>query len=286
MFVPGRVVPARRRRAGPRPDRVRVRAQRRDRDPHHAARAAAHRVVRVAAGRPGQQRAGGAHPRQGAARTARDDGLAPGQARPRASTPRPVPTTRRCPPWRPGCWSAPAGSPTCTWSTPTCRPRSPPTRGCPRSSAPELVASAEELIVMFDGRAERDDRALRDERATARRGRRVDRVAGREHADGCRAAPPRPADRAAQGLVGWAGQTGWTSSDVAALAARDRRVGRGRLAGRLEVGAQLTRQREHEVLGRGAHLLDVTEAVLGQQRRGRRGPGSRAPRHPRSRRRW
>jgi DNA recombination protein RmuC len=28
------------------------------------------------------------------------------------------------------------------------------------------VASADELIVMFDGRAERDDRALRDERAT------------------------------------------------------------------------------------------------------------------------
>ena len=32
-------------------------------------------------------------------------------------------------------------------------------------SAPELVASADELIVMFDGRADRDDRALRDERA-------------------------------------------------------------------------------------------------------------------------
>jgi len=31
-------------------------------------------------------------------------------------------------------------------------------------SAPELVASAEELIVMFDGRADRDDRALHDER--------------------------------------------------------------------------------------------------------------------------
>ncbi|KQY23400.1 recombinase RmuC [Cellulomonas sp. Root485] len=32
-------------------------------------------------------------------------------------------------------------------------------------SAPELVASADELIVMFDGRADRDDRALRAERA-------------------------------------------------------------------------------------------------------------------------
>ncbi|GEK22719.1 DNA recombination protein RmuC [Cellulomonas xylanilytica] len=33
-------------------------------------------------------------------------------------------------------------------------------------SAPELVASADELIVMFDGRADRDERALRDERTT------------------------------------------------------------------------------------------------------------------------
>ena len=32
-------------------------------------------------------------------------------------------------------------------------------------SAPELVASAEELVVVFDGRADRDDRALRAERA-------------------------------------------------------------------------------------------------------------------------
>lgn len=32
-------------------------------------------------------------------------------------------------------------------------------------SAPELVASADELIVMFDGRADRDERALREERA-------------------------------------------------------------------------------------------------------------------------
>ena len=32
-------------------------------------------------------------------------------------------------------------------------------------SAPELVASADELIVMFDGRADRDERALRAERA-------------------------------------------------------------------------------------------------------------------------
>ncbi len=35
-------------------------------------------------------------------------------------------------------------------------------------SAPELVASADELVVMFDGRADRDARALREERSAAR----------------------------------------------------------------------------------------------------------------------
>ena len=72
------------------------------------------------------------------------------------------------------------------------------------------------------------------------------------------------------------GSDGLDVQGRAALAARD---GRG-LAGGLEVGAELARQREHEVLGRGADLLDVAEAVLGEQGRGRRGPGSPGPRRP------
>ena len=89
----------------------------------------------------------------------------------------------------------------------------------------------------------RDDRR-RTRRATVTR-RRVERP---EHAalEPARAGRPR---------VRRAGRPG-----TAAVAARV-----GRLAGGLQVGAQLTRQREHEVLGRGAHLLDVAEAVLGEQ---------------------
>ena len=48
---------------------------------------------------------------------------------------------------------------------------------------------------------------------------------------------------------------------TAAVAARAPGPARG-----LEVGAQLARQGEHQVLGRGADLLDVAEAVLGEQR--------------------
>ena len=82
-------------------------------------------VLRVAAGRAGQQRAGRPVARQGAARPARDAWARTWPSSAAPSTPRPAPTTRRCRRSRPASWSAPDGSRTCTWSTATCR-RPPP----------------------------------------------------------------------------------------------------------------------------------------------------------------
>ena len=130
-----------------RPDAAgaRVHPQRGARHPGHAGRAAAHGRLRLAAGGAGPQRGRGAHPRPGALRAAVHDGRPRRQARRRRWAARSPRTTGRSARWRPGCWSAPASSP--SWASRTTSwPRPPRSSWRPaQPQAPELVDPADEV---------------------------------------------------------------------------------------------------------------------------------------------